>query len=167
MTHIAILQALKAARRFQELDRIQAAVTAMLGRDLMPDSEHPGAEIETAVLARAADGHATASERRCCECGKRCVAVTTARVTVDLCLACRGLWFDAGELRQFTGVSGDELPGARYHTRASRHACPVCARAMRCCQYRVPHPVVLDYCPEGCGIYCEAGEFARVLDIEA
>ncbi|MDA3962762.1 MAG: zf-TFIIB domain-containing protein [Planctomycetota bacterium] len=166
MAAASYLSALKMAKRYDELNRIQARVTDMLGRDLMPK---PGtsSDIETGLIRRAADGHAEVSQRRCCECRHPFVIVRTERVAVDLCLSCRSLWLDAGELRAFTHAVGAEVPGAKFRTKPSSYQCPVCDATLETCQYKVPHAVMIDICPKGCGMYFEHGEFTRVLDIES
>jgi Zn-finger nucleic acid-binding protein len=57
----------------------------------------------------------SASARRCPRCRKGMERPLVGGISVDVCRACRGIWFDDGELQKVTkiykerGLKGDEL----------------------------------------------------------
>jgi hypothetical protein len=56
--------------------------------------------------------HFSGARLRCCGCGASMRPLRLRGVVVDLCLACGGLWLDAGELSRMTGGRYDEVGAA-------------------------------------------------------
>lgn len=55
---------------------------------------------------------------QCPQCGHTMTESRVREVTVDICLACRGVWFDPGELAGYLGAGGqDESPAGIFLTR--------------------------------------------------
>lgn len=93
-------------------------------------------------------------------------------VTVDRCGRCRGVWFDAGELRRVTREPEIERQATRERRVPLRSpfACPRCAGA---CNLAYVEEVAVDVCVECKGVWLDAGELeeakrevevARILD---
>ena len=84
-------------------------------------------------------------------------------VELDVCDSCQSCWLDTGELRLLTQLETD-IPGIDYETNVALHlpSCPDVA--MEEYQFKVPHNLLLDCCPCN-GIYCEAGELDRSLEL--
>jgi Zn-finger nucleic acid-binding protein len=125
-------------------------------------------EQERAMLAdidrQVAEPQPRLSTRACVECGKPCRLVTVGTTTVDYCPACRGCWFDPGELSHLTRT-GTDVPSQHVDHRPSRFACPVCGLKMWEHIFLKPHNLLVDRCPKGHGVYLEEGELKRALEL--
>lgn len=108
---------------------------------------------------------------RCPTCRRDLLVVEWRRIELDHCPACRGTWFDAGELDLLLAGCGDEsgrgieellkLPAAA--SREERVRCPRCDRRMlKAAAGGAPAaddaPVVVDVCPAGDGFWFDRGE---------
>lgn len=118
---------------------------------------------------------------RCPTCRRDLLVVEWRRIELDHCPACRGTWFDAGELDLLLAGGGGEggrgveellkLPPAE--SREKRVRCPRCDRRMlkaavggaqapdsAQAPHDAPHdaPVVIDVCPAGDGFWFDRGE---------
>jgi Zn-finger nucleic acid-binding protein len=110
---------------------------------------------------------------QCPVCRQDQVIVEWQGVELDLCIDGHGVWFDDGELRQLFAAAGvtDELGAleARLATmprgaHGPRRRCPRCRRRMEHVAAPVaPHPVVLDRCPRGHGLWFDDGELDAIL----
>lgn len=89
------------------------------------------------------------------------------QIELDLCASCEGVWFDADELELLLG--GDDacrLEGAEVEEDDLR--CPRCRKTMQKANIGPEGGVVIDVCPEGCGLWFEKGEVpALCRDLEA
>lgn len=79
-------------------------------------------------------------------------------VEVDQCGACRGVWFDTGELAR---AARNPLP-AFVRSGTSSRACPTCAVPLVVGRLG---PVEVDACPTCRGAYLDAGEALRLMPI--
>ncbi|TVR45120.1 MAG: hypothetical protein EA402_05065 [Planctomycetota bacterium] len=100
----------------------------------------------------------------CPECGKTMVTVNIEGVELDTCASCKGFWFDDGELAHFTGLRED-IANPALKDRASRYQCPVCQETMREVVFKAPFNLLIDRCPNGHGVYCEAKEFEWAMGL--
>ena len=99
------------------------------------------------------------------------VIVEFDAVELDTCPDCRGLWFDAQELRQLFELSGtpEHLHDLENHLQRltgprSQRACPRCRG--RLIQVRVPSAdceLILDECRRGHGLWFDQGELETLL----
>lgn len=101
---------------------------------------------------------------RCPGCRSELVVVEREGVELDWCPFCRGLWFDAGELEAVEAtlhVSFAPLAGER---RSGTRACPRCDQRMDVVS--IPGSVALsvDSCPQGHGLWFDAGELASLCE---
>src|ERR1043166_1249392 len=104
----------------------------------------------------------------CPKCDEPLLVLSFRGVDLDFCNYCRGLWLDAGELRQILEKSGDEpddllealysLPG--IVPSGKKHLCPRCDESLIEIAPQVAGgaPVTLDRCPRGHGIWFDANE---------
>ncbi|MBW2369038.1 MAG: zf-TFIIB domain-containing protein [Deltaproteobacteria bacterium] len=105
-----------------------------------------------------------ASNKLCPECRKPFSIIKLDDIALDACCSCQGIWFDAGELQQFTGFTKD-IPADHLHGRTSKYDCPVCGVVMKEHVFIRGHNLLADKCPNDHGVYLEKGELERVLDI--
>ncbi len=84
-------------------------------------------------------------------------------VEIDHCHSCGGIWLDAGELELLLdGSTPIELIIAE--TGEKRRRCPICRKTMR----KMHHDdsgrhTLLDQCPNGHGLWFDAGELHKVI----
>lgn len=104
----------------------------------------------------------------CPVCNKPLIVLEYNDVEVDFCVACRGIWLDAGELDLLFGDrrvtegflrAAEAGPGLREKDRA----CPICTRKMRKYTTAGAAPVTYDACPKNDGLWFDAGELQAVL----
>jgi hypothetical protein len=95
-----------------------------------------------------------------------------ADIEVDQCPTCHGMWLDKGELEQIQetiehdyskdlAVEPDHVRKAFALSRPTHTGqihCPKCQEAMTAKEYAYCSQVVVDTCPEGHGIWLDAGE---------
>ena len=86
-------------------------------------------------------------------------------IEVDQCPACKGAWYNAGELALLEATVAHDEEQRRgmieYAQRESTLSCPVCGAAMRAFNYRA-YNLELDGCPHEHGYWLDAGEADRV-----
>lgn len=87
---------------------------------------------------------------RCPACEGQLEERVHGALTLDRCAACRGVWFDAGELRAYSAKRGAELGEDALHRAFARLAavpvsCPACAAG------ELRSGVVADVALRGCG----------------
>ena len=55
-----------------------------------------------------------------------------------------------------------EQPGAVVHEATAEIACPACGEAMKQSRYLYAREVIIDRCPQGCGLWLDDGELEHV-----
>ena len=88
-------------------------------------------------------------------------------VEVDRCHTCGGMWLDYGELDQLedTVFDKDELKGSlMFRSFDSKLVCPKCGGRMQLFNYRA-YNLELDFCEQEHGVWLDAGEEKRVLEL--
>jgi Zn-finger nucleic acid-binding protein len=106
----------------------------------------------------------------CPVCRKPLVVLEWDTVEVDYCLACQGIWLDAGELEilfgdeeaceGFLAAGGDASPRAHGE---KRRRCPACDATMVKALTGGKEPVLYDRCHRGHGLWFDRGELQEVL----
>ncbi len=112
---------------------------------------------------------------RCPVCvAKDMVVLELEGIEVDHCVACGGVWLDAGETELLAGRSGDDgrldrlLRDVAAPRGEKRRPCPVCGKRMLKSAFGDLSPdLVLDRCPAGHGVWFDDGELSRLLSCEA
>jgi Zn-finger nucleic acid-binding protein len=88
-------------------------------------------------------------------------------IELDLCAGCRGVWFDADELELLLGT-GEALRLEGADVVEDVLACPRCRKTMQKANIGPEQRVVIDVCPDGCGLWFEKGEVSALCrDLEA
>lgn len=93
-----------------------------------------------------------------------------ARIEIDTCGTCGGVWLDAGELekiqetveRDYRAVHArDDVAQSIEAARQSQRdaiACPKCGGATTARRYGMGSPILIDVCDAGCGTWLDKGE---------
>jgi len=95
-----------------------------------------------------------------------------AEIEVDQCPQCHGMWLDKGELEQIQETIEHDyrkaLEAEPEHVRqayamsrpthSGQIQCPKCGVDMTAKEYAYCSQVVVDICPDDCGIWLDAGE---------
>jgi len=112
----------------------------------------------------------------CPSCCGRLRKVKSKTALVDICLDCRGIWFDSGEFVDFARslteskkISPNEVrlfEPRTVHTlktvKETLKLCPKCNLAMKRFNYSYDSNVFLDKCPNCRGIWTDSGEIQQV-----
>ncbi|MBK7672525.1 MAG: zf-TFIIB domain-containing protein [bacterium] len=88
------------------------------------------------------------------------------QIELDLCGRCDGVWFDGGELAL---LLGDELPldGTGTAPDEATRSCPLCDKPMAKVNIGPGRRVVVDQCPQQCGLWFDGPELAELTtDLE-
>lgn len=89
------------------------------------------------------------------------------KIELDLCGGCEGVWFDRGELNL---LLGDEQPltSSAIATDEATRTCPLCDKPMAKVNIGPGRWVVVDHCPQGCGLWFDGAEVAALTaDLDA
>ncbi|MGB3977117.1 MAG: zf-TFIIB domain-containing protein [bacterium] len=105
----------------------------------------------------------------CPVCRESMVVIEHKSIELDYCVGCMGVWFDCGEIELLLESAGIPVsPGAFDFIDAhpqlaeSPRLCPLCDKPMQ----KVSPPgsqVILDRCPDGEGVWFDAGEIAQTI----
>ena len=105
---------------------------------------------------------------QCPSCKQPLIVVERDGIEVDWCLACKGLWFDDGELELLAEKTGRTLDpedvgreSAGSHAEALRR-CPRCDKKMEKALVGRRDPVLVDRC-ERHGVWLDAGELGSIV----
>jgi len=113
---------------------------------------------------------------KCPSCCGRLREVKSKTALVDICLDCRGIWFDSGEFVDFARsltesekISPKEIrlfKPQTVHTlktvKESLKLCPRCNLAMKRFNYSYDSNIFLDKCPNCKGIWADGGEIQQI-----
>jgi hypothetical protein len=87
--------------------------------------------------------------------------VTKAGIEVNICPACHGAWFDAGELESVTSAAVRQVP-LPPAARAGLRACPRCEAPMFYFNY--PQTLVtVDMCRKCRGLWLDGDELRKII----
>ncbi len=101
----------------------------------------------------------------CPKCNAPMDEVTFADITVERCIACKGLWFDAGKINQLAAIKGSDVidtgsdeTGKKFN-QISKVNCPVCTTPLiRMVDLEQSH-IWYEACKVCKGVFFDAGEF--------
>lgn len=99
-----------------------------------------------------------------------------ADIEVDACPTCRGMWLDAGELEEILETiendyskelaqEPDDVRSAYRQVRPTHSGplkCPKCESEMFAKEYAYCSQIIIDVCPDGCGVWLEDGEIQEL-----
>lgn len=103
---------------------------------------------------------------KCPKCDGEMEVVEYAKIKVDRCLECRGIWFDMLEHEHLKFIDGSEsidigdvATGKRYRE-MSHIDCPICSvRMIAMVDRQQPH-IWYEACTVCYGVFFDAGEFS-------
>ena len=113
---------------------------------------------------------------QCPACNGTLRAVKAKNFVIDVCLVCRGVWFDSDEFAPFARQLSEREdlkppPPTPFESRSVVHAnkvyeeqrgCPKCATDLRKFNYAYDSNIILDKCPNCGGIWTDYGEIQNV-----
>jgi len=103
----------------------------------------------------------------CPACREEMIVVEYRKIEVDICMFCRGIWFDANELELLLGtlhLPPEHLfrkPDAKLEEAARK--CPYCRRKMEKVLAGPGKGEVIDRCGRGHGLWFDGGELDAVV----
>lgn len=101
----------------------------------------------------------------CPKCHSPMEAAAHAGISVDRCTGCRGIWFDGMEHRELKQAGGAEAldvgssKQGRENNAQAEVACPKCGAIMDTVADKYQRHIHYEVCPQGDGVYFDAGEF--------
>ncbi|MDH5306601.1 MAG: zf-TFIIB domain-containing protein [Myxococcales bacterium] len=112
----------------------------------------------------------------CPICNVEQVIVEWGEVELDVCIDGHGIWFDADELRHLFAAAGAPESALTLEARLAALPRSAAARGLRCprCRAAMQHVtapdhadrILLDRCPQGHGLWFDAGEIEQLIDLE-
>ena len=104
---------------------------------------------------------------KCPRCEAELITEQYQGIEVDRCPSCNGMWLDYGELDQLedTVFDQDDMKGSlMFRSFRGDLLCPKCQRPMQFFRYRA-YDLELDFCDQEHGVWLDAGEEKRVLEL--
>ena len=108
----------------------------------------------------------------CPKCESPMDKVEFARVTVDRCTICGGIWFDGDEhekLKKMTATEGIDTGGLQTGAKRDRPVtemkCPRCQGPMTTVQDAEQPHIEYEVCQDGHGAFFDAGEFRDFKEV--
>lgn len=108
----------------------------------------------------------------CPVCNQDTLIVEYQNIELDYCPACRGVWFDSGELELLMEAAGFQNNGRFLENIAhspeadvteKKHRCPVCHQKMKKVHIDEAGRIVIDMCGGGHGIWFDGGEVISLV----
>lgn len=114
---------------------------------------------------------------KCPACRNPLEEIKMHEVFVDICVKCKGIWFDSDEMKEvLEALSEGKLvpldkisaPAAKKSSRPDAAAeglrdCPRCAKKMHKFNYAYDSNVLLDRCADCNGIWADGGEVWMIV----
>jgi Zn-finger nucleic acid-binding protein len=110
---------------------------------------------------------------KCPVCALDLIVVERQGIELDFCVQCHGFWFDADELELLTRVLGAttavmDIAALKIVVAPEKaRKCPRCERAMDKVKLREGTPVIIDRCTHLDGLWFDAGELGRTIELPA
>ena len=117
----------------------------------------------------------------CSGCGSKMDEAVVDGVTIDRCERCGGVWLDAGEaddlVKKAPKSAKDDLKKKKYELlrqwkvspqdpRPTDRTCPRCDAHLQRVNYKQVPGLLVDKCPDDCGLYLDKGELAKIKLVE-
>jgi Zn-finger nucleic acid-binding protein len=108
----------------------------------------------------------------CPACKSDTLIVVYKNIELDYCLACKGVWFDSGELELLLECAGLEnclsfiggiIKAPEAMTSEKKRRCPICRRKMRKSYIEEDKKIIVDICHRSHGIWFDGGEVTQLL----
>lgn len=109
----------------------------------------------------------------CPVCKKDMIVVEYQDIELDCCTACRGVWFDSGELELMLKLNQSEEIGEFVRkmntspdasTSEKDRKCPICDKKMKKKDIGENPKIVVDVCANGHGLWFDNGEIVQFAD---
>jgi len=103
----------------------------------------------------------------CCKDIELSIQKISPNVEVDTCQKCGGVWFEKGEVGDFTRFAKDIPDFARLvkEAKPSSKACPECHTNMKEMKYTASSELIIDYCATCSGMWFDGGEMGELNKI--
>ena len=109
----------------------------------------------------------------CPRCQVPLIVVERNKIEVDYCLSCKGLWFDSEELNLLNKTLNlnkpinDQRDFEPANSSEQKAKCPRCNKQMdKVVPVGADKPNI-DRCPQGHGLWFDAGELSRLFQTDA
>ena len=105
----------------------------------------------------------------CPVCKSAMITLELAKVEIDYCTNCKGVWLDAGELEMLLGDDGKAkilISSFAKDTSSGEKArrCPICDKKMEKIDVGHERPTLLiDRCSKGDGLWFDKGELNNII----
>jgi len=103
----------------------------------------------------------------CPACRDEMIVVEYKKIELDICVACRGVWFDADELGLLLGsldmAAADVGRPLTEPSSEQARKCPYCRSRMEKVLMGPDEGVVVDKCKKGHGLWFDGGELDTVI----
>jgi Zn-finger nucleic acid-binding protein len=109
----------------------------------------------------------------CPVCNKDALIVEYNHIELDYCPACKGVWFDAGELELLLESAGLEdfqhyltgiISAPEAISSEKKHKCPICRHKMKKAYIDEGGKILVDVCHAGDGIWFDGGEVHSLVE---
>ena len=109
---------------------------------------------------------------KCPVCYIPMIAVEYAKIELDYCVKCSGVWFDAGELAlllESVQLEGSSIPINRILTSPQiessekKRRCPICGKKMRKATLGHNPEITIDACPQEDGLWFDKEEISQLI----
>ncbi|MCD6097785.1 zf-TFIIB domain-containing protein [bacterium] len=107
-------------------------------------------------------------ELKCPRCGGGFAFEKHDGKTILRCNNCRGIWIDSSTLSQIVEERELDFPDEEVtesSVEKGEICCPVCGKAMQRVNYSYSTGIIIDRCPDGHGVWLDAGELKKIVKI--
>ena len=108
----------------------------------------------------------------CPVCKSDMIDVEHARIELDYCTSCQGVWFDSEELElllESMDIKNHDLAldniwhSPEAETKEKKRRCPICSRKMTKAAIGKEPEVLIDVCPQEDGLWFDGGEVVHLI----
>jgi Zn-finger nucleic acid-binding protein len=107
----------------------------------------------------------------CPVCNDSMVVLELDQIEIDHCLACGGIWLDAGELELLLETEEERsrlvsLFKDAKSVKEKSYSCPICGKRMSKVFVGEENKVLIDKCKKDHGLWFDKGELQKVIEID-